>query len=675
MPSKQRPSALALVALLLAMSMSPYAVSGQVNPTEDVTCCNSTNFNLYLMGEAGDGTLTPFDENLESAESDSQSTLATPSFSETNIGTWGVVWGTEGDYQNSTWEFSIPYEVESAVGVTINSTLEIRIGGSFYDGDAGFDPYFTGSGMLQISVEVGSGHVNDGDLVELTLTVRSLLFAQPEDDAGIRFLWGSEANDAHISVRFPLVDIEMKDASVLGRLIYFPIVLKSGFDDRMWTGSTGGISVQSAEVSQMPIATGVEGGVEVTFVWEVPENSEGGNIRVDFQLKPQSGLQIDTTRTHDIVIGEDTGSTGWYPANEPLRTGGSSLDLEIEARWDGYIVDREVMIKFDGSMSQWMRWGLDNIGNQSLSSNSWWRNLNSYADSVPSADKHNGRVDDSELLALQGHLTGSATNLRSFMANGLSLEIEAILGVNPIELGPTEITIDIGGTRAFSADAVTIFIDTSYSYDSMEAERQVLVETFVRSSTDDYWTGIELTAELRSTLLEDLGAVAADDIEYKHRRWIILEMLTIDEPELDPELDFRVEFQPSGFALYSVLYGAMMSVLFLSVGIGMAMMLTKRRSSVPAVVTVIALGCLSLVIYVLGMPMPIVFGVSISSILLVLPVALVSPKTETIQRIGRGRGGPHIDCPACSTRVPIESDVRPLRVECPSCKSMLRVEE
>jgi len=675
MPSKQRPSVLALVALLLAMSMSPYAVSGQVNPTEDVTCCNSTDFNLYLMGEDGDGTLTPFDEDLESDESDSQSTLATPSFSETNIGTWGVVWGTEGDYQNSTWEFSIPYEVESAVGVTINSTLEIRIGGSFYDGDGGIDPYLTGSGMLQISVEIGSGHVNDGDLLELSLTVRSLLFAQPGDDAGIRFLWGSEANNAHISVRFPLVDIEMKDASVLGRLIYFPIVLKSGFDDRMWTGSTGGISVQSAEVSQMPIATGVEGGVEVTFVWEVPENSEGGNIRVDFQLKPQSGLQIDTTRTHDIVIGEDTGGTGWYPANEPLRTGGSSLDLEIEAKWDGYVVDREVMIKFDGSMSQWMRWGLDNIGNQSLSSNSWWRNLNSYADSVPSADKHNGRVDDSELLALQGHLTGSATNLRSFMANGLSLEIEAILGVNPIELGPTEITIDMGGTRAFSADAVTIFIDTSYSYDSMEAERQVLVETFVRSSTDDYWTGIELTAELRSTLLEDLGAVAADDIEYKHRRWIVLEMLTVDEPELDPELDFRVEFQPSGFALYSVLYGAMMSVLFLSVGIGFAMALTKRRSSVPAVVTVVALGCLALVIYVLGMPMPIVFGVSISSILLVFPVALVSPKTETIQRIGRRSSGPHIDCPACSTRVLVESDVRPLRVECPSCKSMLRVEE
>ncbi len=623
MPSEQRPSALALVTLLLAMSMSPFAVVAQ----DDVTCCNSTDFDLYLMGEADDGTLTPFDEDLESDEDDSQSTLVTPSIlSEIKIGTWGVVWGIEGDYENSTWEFSIAYEVEGAVGVTINSTLEIRIGGSFYDGDGGIDPYLTGSGVLQISVDVGSGNVNDGDLLELTLTVRSLLFSQPGDDAGIRFLWGSEANDAHISVRFPLVDM-------------------------------------------------VDGGVEVTFVWEAPDDSDGGSIRVDFQLKPQNGLQIDTTRTHQIVFGEDMGDPGWYPANEPLRTGGSTLDLEIDAKWNGYVVDREAMIKFDGSMSQWMRWGLDNIGNQSLGSNSWWRNLNSYSDSVPSADKHNGRVDDSELLALQGHLTGSATNLRSFMSNGLSLEIEAILGVNPIELGPTEITIDMGGTRAFSADAVTIYIDTSYNYDSMEAERQVLVETFVRSSTEEYWTEIELTAEIRSTLLEDLGAVAADDIEYKHRRWVVLEVLVVDEPELDPELDFRVEYQPSGFALYSVLYGAMMSVLFLSFGIGAAMALTKRRSSVPALVTVVALGCLALVIYVLGMPMPIVFGVSISSILLALPVALVSPKTEMTQKISRRGTGPYIDCPACSTRVPVESEVRPLRVECPSCDSMLRIEE
>ena len=93
MSSKRRPSALALVTLLLAMSMSPYATVAQ----DDVTCCNSTDFNLYLMGEAGDGTLTPFDEELESDESDSQSTIVgTTTFAQTKeIGTWAVAWRTE----------------------------------------------------------------------------------------------------------------------------------------------------------------------------------------------------------------------------------------------------------------------------------------------------------------------------------------------------------------------------------------------------------------------------------------------------------------------------------------------------------------------------------------------------------------------------------------------------
>ena len=326
-------------------------------------------------------------------------------------------------------------------------------------------------------------------------------------------------------------------------------------------------------------------------------------------------------------------------------------------------------------MSQWMRWGLDNIGNQSLGSNSWWRNLNSYSDSVPSDDRHNGRVDDSELLALQGHLTGSASNLRSFMSNGLYLEVEAILGVNPIELGPSEITVDMGATRAFSADAITITIDTSYLYDSSEASRQILVETFVRASQDDYWTEIGLTAELKSTLFEDLGAVASDEIQYKHRRWILLEVITIEENDLDPDLDFRVEYQPSGFALYRALFGAMMSVLFLSGGIGFTLFATKNRTSIPGLVTVVTLGSLALVIYVLGMPMPIVFGVSLASVFMVLPVALVSPRNEVVQKMAKRASGPSIQCPVCSTKVTVESDVRPLRMECPSCENMLRIEE
>ena len=45
----------------------------------------------------------------------------------------------------------------------------------------------------------------------------------------------------------------------------------------------------------------------------------------------------DRSKSHEIVIGNDDGEIGgWYPANEPLRTGGSTIDLEINAEWDGY---------------------------------------------------------------------------------------------------------------------------------------------------------------------------------------------------------------------------------------------------------------------------------------------------------------------------------------------------
>ena len=84
------------------------------------------------MGESDDGSLTPFQEDLASDSSDSESTLVTPSIlSEIKVGTWEVTWGTQGAYENSTWDLTIPYEVEGAAGVTINSTLEVRIGGSF----------------------------------------------------------------------------------------------------------------------------------------------------------------------------------------------------------------------------------------------------------------------------------------------------------------------------------------------------------------------------------------------------------------------------------------------------------------------------------------------------------------------------------------------------------------
>ena len=105
------------------------------------------------------------------------------------------------------------------------------------------------------------------------------------------------------------------------------------------------------------------------------------------------------------------------------------------------------------------------------------------------------------------------------------------------------------------------------------------------------------------------------------------------------------------------------------------MAMTRRRARVPTMLTVIVLGGLSLALYVLGLDMPFVLGVVSSSMLLVFPVALVSPRSDFADERGRGKQPrAHVNCPNCGESNPVESEVRPLRLECIGCGSTLRLE-
>tara|TARA_Y100000814_G_scaffold146649_1_gene106549 strand:+ start:92 stop:2038 length:1947 start_codon:yes stop_codon:yes gene_type:complete len=633
------------------------------------SCCSGENFELFLKGDPDSGILTPF----ESETDEGNSKLVNQVLQPIEVGTWGVDWGIDGEYPSGDWEFNIHYEVQGAVGVNINITVEVRIGGSFYEGGtSGIEPYLTGEGDVQSVISVESGDVREDDEVEVRLIVQLLGFNQPGDDSGVIFHWGSNDKASSISVKLPLVEIEMKEASVSGNLVYFPILLSSGFDDRMWSSSSGTFEVQNVAVTDKPVATLVEGGVEVTFVWSLPSGVDSGSFLAEFTLEPQNGLQISANMSHFIEAGDDDGGGGsWYPASEPLRTGGSAILVSIDADWDGSEVRKDVSLEFDGSMSQWMRWGLDNIGNSSLGSSSWWRNLNSYSDSVPDSDFNNKMVDSSELMALTGYLRGSNADLRSFLSNGLFIESESIIGVDPIELGPTEISIDLGGTSGFSSETVTIRISTSYPV--MEGDRQLLIETFAKSTAEEYWTEISVDATLQGSMLTDIGIVTASGIDYSHRRWIVSETLSVESTDLDIEESFRVEFVPTGNGLFSVLLGSGMMVLVLSLSIGLGMTMTRNRARFPTMITVTALGVLSFGIYFLGLPMQMVLGIVAFSLLLVLPISLLSPKLRIDE--SRSPNYPRISCPSCGMSVAVESDVRPLRISCSGCDSVIRIEE
>ena len=193
---------------------------------------------------------------------------------------------------------------------------------------------------------------------------------------------------------------------------------------------------------------------------------------------------------------------------------------------------------------------------------------------------------------------------------------------------------------------------------------------------DSFWEVVGINLEIRTGMLSGLGGVYSDSeiIEYEHRRWVIMEVLAINSVELEADEEFRLEISADNSLIFSPLISATISVFALSIALGIGMALTKRRTRVPSMILISVLGILSLAIYWLGLPMPIVLGVVGSSILLVFPAAIISPTKSSEDRANSGVAFGRVKCPSCGKKNRVESEVRPLRIDCYGCGSTLRIE-
>ena len=169
-------------------------------------------------------------------------------------------------------------------------------------------------------------------------------------------------------------------------------------------------------------------------------------------------------------------------------------------------------------------------------------------------------------------------------------------------MGPTEYQIDMGGTRSFAAEEITITIETSYEV--IDNERQLLIENFIRNPSNNYWEEVNIDLEIKTSMLAGLGPVSAENIDFEHRRWIFLESININQGSIENDENFRIEFLPSGNMAFSPLISAMLCVFALCIAIGMGLFLTRNRTSSPALISVSSLGGLSLVCLLYTSPSP-----------------------------------------------------------------------
>ncbi len=587
--------------------------------------------------------------------------------------------GINGIIPSDSWDVCTDYRAEGGSTGAANFSVEVEVGGETFTasqgGHAGI-PFSPGrEGTFCIEVDVDEISVSRGEKITVTLFNNGgVIWTNPDDDSKALIMWGDANSNSGLSLNSPLLDIEMMEPNVDGNQVYFPVRFHSEFGDELAIAETLTAKVLGNEIGGDPYVSTTSTGVEVVYIWTSPSDAESGSYPFNLTLRPQEGVMIQAEISHELTLdGSSSDGDGWYPSNEPVRTGGTNLHLEIDVNQVDDRLERTSKMEIEGAVATWIRWGLDNIGNESLDSTSWWRELGD-SGSIVGADGLNNRVvDDSELDILENYLTGSSRDLADFIDRALALESKSILGGEPFDLeGALDIDIDMNGQNSFGPEPITITIRSSTVLDSGSF---IFIESFVRSQSQTYWTKVSLDATLSTNPLQGISNVFSEDIDSDHLRIGIAENVRVSFSSDERIDDFRVTITPATSFIDGPLTGLFLLLAILIVSTTVSVRGTRNKARSPSIFWLILSGSILLTLYTMGIRMDLILGAGAGTFVLSLIIIFISP-SRRINGIGDipDKKIPVIDCPVCKQTNPISSDERPLRLPCGGCGRTLLIE-
>lgn len=587
--------------------------------------------------------------------------------------------GINGIIPSSTWEVCNDYRAEGGSTGAANFSAEVEVGGETFTGSQGGHggiPFQPGrEGTFCISVEMDEISVSRGEKITVTLFNNGgIIWTNPDDDSKALIMWGDSDSNSGLNLNSPLLDIEMMEPNVDGNQVYFPVRFHSEFGDELAIANTLTAKVLGNEIGGDPYVSTTSTGVEVVYIWTTPSDAESGSYTFNITLRPQEGVIIQAELAHELTLDGSSGNgDGWYPSNEPVRTGGTNLHLDIDVNQVDNRLERTSKLEIEGAVSTWIRWGLDNIGNESLDSTSWWRELGDSGSIVGVDGLNNRAVDDSELDVLENYLTGSSRDLADFIDRGLALESKSILGGDPFDLeGALDIDIDMNGQNSFGPEPITITIRSSTVLDSGSF---VFIESFVRSQSQTYWTKVSLDATLSTNPLQGISNVFSEEIDSNHIRVGIAENVRVSFSSDERIDDFRVTITPATSFVDGPMIGLFLLLAILIVSATVSVRGTRTKTRSPSLFWLILSTSILLVFYTMGIRMTLILGAAAGSFILSLIIIFISPshRMDKLDDIPNKKI-PVIDCPICNQANPITSDERPLRLPCGGCGRTLLIE-
>ena len=661
---------------ILILSLAP--LNNNVSADSEVVCCDSSPIELYLLGSSeGDG-LSPFSASLseESTEFEINDAIA----QQREIGSWKLnpAWG--GEYPSSTWDFQINYEVKNAGGAQINASVIIDIGSETYTGttDASNSFLAPGSGELSISISVDSGTLSNSGEIKITLQAQTIVFSVPAGDAGLIFSWGGTSDDSSISGNIPLLDLELEEPTTEGLETYISVVVKSPWSTMTVAHANQfGVRVNNAELTGDPIETKSGDYVRLTWTWKAINGGEQ-NITVEASIQIQSGTPVMSGSTEFTINPQDDGGGtggGFYPEDEPLRTNGvgsilgTQIDMSLDIVEEQLVLERSIVMSIDGEMAYWMRWGMDNIGNDDPALSQTLRNFKPGA--VDEDDRRNKQIDTIEKAEFENQMVNLCV---MYMNDGMGIKVNELIG-DITDLERLSFSLNLEGENLVTPHPLTLTITT---LELVEEGSVKLLRDFIHAQPTPLWSNVDIIIEITTSMSSSFtnAEIVGEDqkIEMSHRRGLFGETIEIRAKGLDQTDTFTLNaiattdilnapFSLTGLTLFSLLVGFW---------IALRMTRNKRRNAL-MIELVLAPGVL-IALY-LAYPPFTVGAIAGITVCMWWMTAFASPKRKGIIQQTNLPEFPIIECPACSMGNAVTTDVRPYRMPCDGCGRVLKIVE
>ena len=665
--------------LLVTLLVCSYIAIPTASADSVEVCCDSGPVQLYLIGPAGSGEMSPFD--VELSDESEELTISDAIAQQQEIASWKIEPSWSGAYPSSTWEFAIDYSVENAGGVQINASVSVIIGGEEYIGSTDQSNSFlpSGEGTLNIDIGVDAGSISSSSKIEIVLSAQTVVFSVPGTDAGLTFMWGGSGDDSSVTGDIPLVDLIIEEPVTEGMDVYISMIVASPFGQMTAAHSESlSVSINNGVLSGDPIVTSSGDYVRLTWTW-TSTTSGPQDISVTGSIQIQSGTPILTGSTTFSIETVDTGDNsggGFYPTEEPLRSDGggsklvASISMELD-RTDGFLtLERKIDLTIDGEMSYWMRWGMDNIGSDDSSLSQPLRIFN--AGTVSDEDRRNRVIDDVERAEFESQMVNLAV---TYMNDGMALELEELIGNNVQDLERISFSVDLQGKKNVVPHPLTLSITTLEIVE--ENKESVLLRNFITVQPTPIWSSMDMSISIDTGMMASLTGAnikGEDSIDISQRRTPLGETIEISVENLKPSATFSFSAYPTSNLLNAPLSLSLITLAIVGGGMWFAFTLTKNKRRGALWIEMILIPVVLLALFLGYNPFTVgaVAGISVA---LWTITAIASPRKKGIPAKSNPIAFPVIECPACGTPNSITTDERPFRLPCEGCGRVLKIVE